>query len=58
MWVVGSCLALSGLEVLFGIYVTVFVISCLMTNLTSALLCSRVGQERAKVKAALDTYEQ
>ena len=48
MWVVGSCLAVSGYEVLM--YKRMLVILYMVQCLVSALLYSRVGQERAEAK--------
>ena len=48
VWVVGSCLALSRLEVLMS--KRLLVILYMVESLASAFLCSRVGQERAEAK--------
>ena len=52
VWVVGSCLAVSGYQVLMSI--RLLVILYMVQNLASALLCSRVGQERAEAKVDPD----
>ena len=44
VWVVGSCLAVSGLEVLIRIYVYETIILYIVESLAS-VLCCRVGQE-------------
>ena len=50
IWVIGICLAVSGLEVLIG-----HVILFILESLASAIHCSRVGQERAEANVDADT---
>ena len=52
VWVVGSCLAVSGHEVLMS--KRLLVILYMVVSLVSALFCSKVGQERAEAKVDPD----
>ena len=56
VWVVGSCLAVSGYEVLIGIDVYMVILYSVQ-SLASALLWSRVGQERAEAKVHPDVSQ-
>ena len=58
VWVVGTCLAVSGHEVLVGIDVQEIVCYFLyMVVSLASVLCSRVGQERAEAKVDPDVSQ-
>ena len=55
LWVVGSCLAVSGLEILMS--KILFVSLYMVESLASAFLCFRVGQEREEAKVDPDVSQ-